>query len=282
MESLAQLHCAPVSKGQSALAEHEIAAFHSQVRQWDIAEQAGVKRLVSGARRGALNLLVPDDIRCGPFVDRRASNTKSGCTYEFDVVADAAPTGFEKGRATVRYTCPGTARCAHSFRATFVAGPRPSAGEMPEPSDPLPSPPPVSSAPQSAPLPSWRPPVVSPEGVRYHGTVSGSRGTSEPRNGTSCLITVTPTEGRFNCRIRIECGPRILYGAGTSGRNQCTIHPGRGAPSLVVSDTDRTDQNTDPVLELNIPDGPLTLRGTVEGGRYEITIDSLTPDQSAP
>ncbi|HJL14608.1 MAG TPA: hypothetical protein RMH99_03060 [Sandaracinaceae bacterium LLY-WYZ-13_1] len=72
---------------------------------------------------------------------------------------------------------------------------------------------------------------------------------------TPCaLFGSTVIHESYDCRLTLRCGARILYGAGTTGYNDCTVADGR---IVAVSDEGTTIENQDPRFVLDAEAGTL-------------------------
>lgn len=99
------------------------------------------------------------------------------------------------------------------------------------------------------------------------------------REGEACTVTVEPRgtspSRSGNCRVRVRCGRRFLYGAGTSGWNVCEVDD-ELAP---VGARDPRADDGDPTLDLDLRAGTLRI-GDVRGERserIELTLEPVSP-----
>ena len=121
--------------------------------------------------------------------------------------------------------------------------------------------------------------------------------------GTSCALTIEAAAvGSFNCRVRIECAGRVVYGAGTSGFNMCHVErdgalavrdsrSDDGDPALslvdrggavtisVSTDTWRMALSTAPVQTVGVPAGVVPSTAIAPGARQVRVSDCLVQDQ---
>jgi len=93
-------------------------------------------------------------------------------------------------------------------------------------------------------------------------TVSTATGPAPAPVGGTCSIVVAPGEGRFPCRLRIECGGAVVYGSGTTGYSACTVDDGGG---VFASDSGTTDVDGDPHITLSVTGGTAMLNDTTPG-----------------
>jgi len=101
------------------------------------------------------------------------------------------------------------------------------------------------------------------EGLSLEGTVTGVSGRSQASQGQRCLVSVTPNpafgkESVHNCRITVECGPTVLYGWEKSGYLTCKTDD-VGSPT-VAADRWGTAEDTDPIVELDVPSRRVVVR----------------------
>lgn len=101
--------------------------------------------------------------------------------------------------------------------------------------------------------------LLSPIGVS--GAVRSLEGEVQVTQGQACTVDVTPASGESNCRVRVRCGSTLLYGAGDSGYNKCTIENGK-VGKLV--DPRPSAEDTDPMLEMDLSENVVTVRDSGE------------------
>ncbi len=115
---------------------------------------------------------------------------------------------------------------------------------------------------------AWRsapPPLqVALERAAIVERVEGELGVSP---GATCSLRIEPPSepndpGSFNCRARVRCGGRYVYGHGTSGWNLCEVDAD-GAP---VRLSDGSDTDGDPMLDADLEAGTLSI-GSATGER---------------
>lgn len=106
--------------------------------------------------------------------------------------------------------------------------------------------------------PRTGPPLIEPknrvekirETVVRTGTIQQLEGTPGLAKGAVCTVDVSPASGKgYNCRVRVRCGGRLIYGDGNSGFNECTIQNGRGEK---VNDDRPSSVDHDPTLSLDL------------------------------
>ena len=119
-----------------------------------------------------------------------------------------------------------------------------------------------------------------------HWRGSARQGSTHPTlpPGTSCDVFVTPAppDSQHNCRVRISCGGRMIYGRDNGNRyygyTNCTIG---GSPSgeleIEALDPGVTSQDGDPAVQLRAREGSLVVRDDDgRGGEWRLEIE-LTP-----
>lgn len=95
------------------------------------------------------------------------------------------------------------------------------------------------------------------EAATLVGTVTAVRGVEGVAVGERCTLRVSPVpRGTYNCRLRLQCGARLVYGAGASGYTRCAVD---GAGPVRASDPRTTGEEGDPALTLDLPRGALHL-----------------------
>lgn len=107
-------------------------------------------------------------------------------------------------------------------------------------------------------------PLIDPENRRERlsetvvrtGTVTKTEGTPPAAAGAACTVDVSPAQsGQSNCRIRVRCAGKLLYGDGSSGYNKCALKEGR----IGRIDDERTDDG-DPALLMDLAENTVVVR----------------------
>ncbi|MCB9593648.1 MAG: hypothetical protein H6719_13025 [Sandaracinaceae bacterium] len=99
------------------------------------------------------------------------------------------------------------------------------------------------------------------------------RGTGpEPRpEDPVCELVVSPALSRsYNCRVVLRCHGETIYGAGTTGYNDCQVS---GPTVLTATDTGTTPENQDPTLDLDLPNHRLVVGDATAAGTWSATFD---------
>jgi hypothetical protein len=110
--------------------------------------------------------------------------------------------------------------------------------------------------------------------VHRTATVQLVAGYDDVTQGARCIVAVRPHGiGGFDCRAIVRCGSTVLYGAGTSGLNQCSTTPGR------VSDEGTTMIDGDPALALDLAAGTVRVEDAL-GETVRIVELALDPEPS--
>ncbi len=127
--------------------------------------------------------------------------------------------------------------------------------------------------------------VVAPQAVV--GAVTSVTGPAPVAQGTQCAVSVMPNQdGPFNCRLNVTCGGRVLYGGGQSGYTNCSVSPGPGGNQAVTAqDTGNTAQDGDPVFDMRLGEGRVTVSDVTPQGLWLIVIQlpsAAPPIPSAP
>lgn len=108
-------------------------------------------------------------------------------------------------------------------------------------------------------------PLIDPENRRERftenvvrtGTITKVEGTPPLPAGAACTVDVSPAaSGQSNCRVRVRCGGKLLYGDGQSGYNQCTSKEGR-VGRLVDERTSADDG--DPALGMDLSENTVVV-----------------------
>jgi hypothetical protein len=87
--------------------------------------------------------------------------------------------------------------------------------------------------------------------ARFHARVTSTLGQPQVAVGDSCDVSIeaAPPGGVQNCRVRIDCGGRFLYGSGTSGYARCNADQ---SGAVVARDDQPTSSGGDPTLDLQV------------------------------
>jgi hypothetical protein len=90
-----------------------------------------------------------------------------------------------------------------------------------------------------------------------------------PFKTSSCRLRISPLNLKNrNCRVKVDCGGFVAYGAGTSGVNSCVLED-RKVKSM--NDPDPTPKDGDPMLSCDLGAGTATLGDTSKSGvSYEV------------
>lgn len=93
----------------------------------------------------------------------------------------------------------------------------------------------------------------------------------EAADGGCELMGHAEAETGLDCRTLLRCGETILYGAGTTGYNDCQVDPGQGGALIATAnDTETTASNSDPVFLLDVPGRRVTVADEREGTRWQV------------
>lgn len=90
------------------------------------------------------------------------------------------------------------------------------------------------------------------------------------RQRDTCELQVRPNTSRFNCRATLRCGDVIVYGAGGSGYNHCTV-----AESVLgrADDSGTSTTDGDPAFELDWPERRVSVTDGVDPERWTATFE---------
>lgn len=92
------------------------------------------------------------------------------------------------------------------------------------------------------------------ERVEQHARVTKTEGRAPVQMGAACALWLYPQWiGGHNCRAKITCGGRVLYGVGSNGYGGCEVVDGK-----LVAFNDNSHEG-DPVLNWDVPRGTLSL-----------------------
>lgn len=114
-------------------------------------------------------------------------------------------------------------------------------------------------------------PMVEPgdfTAVERQGTVSEATGQAVAVPvGARCALRLTPEQGRYDCRAHLQCGTTVLYGAGTTGFNDCGFVDG-----LPMTASDTKSNDGDAAFDLDLGKGSIVVRGLEPPDPYRIAI----------
>lgn len=89
-----------------------------------------------------------------------------------------------------------------------------------------------------------------------------------------CQLSVRPAiDSTFNCRVVLRCGAAMIYGAGTSGYNQCSVADG---VLLGARDEGTSIVDTDPDIDLDLPSQSIIVIDDGPDGRWTARLDLAT------
>ena len=96
------------------------------------------------------------------------------------------------------------------------------------------------------------------EAIVRSGSVSSVEGNPGVSAGAQCTVDVSPAStGDSNCRVRVRCGGKVVYGNGGSGYNKCTIKEGRLGR---LEDPRPSSQDSDPQLDMDLAENTVVVR----------------------
>jgi len=105
------------------------------------------------------------------------------------------------------------------------------------------------------------------------GSVAKLEGNPGVAAGAQCSVDVSPVAaGAQNCRVRVRCGGKLLYGDGTTGYNKCAIREGRLGR---LSDPRPSSQDHDPELEMDLSENTVVV-GDDADPPWKVSV-ALTP-----
>ncbi|WP_437724338.1 hypothetical protein [Sorangium sp. So ce861] len=106
--------------------------------------------------------------------------------------------------------------------------------------------------------------------LRRSARVTEATGPSPVKAGAKCALRSSWIPRSDRCRTRIECGGRVLYGAGSTGMSGCAVEEGR---VVRAHDGNTTQNGGDPALDLDVAAGRATLRDEGKGGAWTVGIE---------
>jgi hypothetical protein len=95
---------------------------------------------------------------------------------------------------------------------------------------------------------------------------------SVPFSARTCELNISPAKATgMNCRVQLDCGGRLVYGAGSSGYNECAVE-GRNVRSF--SDPVPSAKDGDPAFSCDVGAGTATLSdGPAKGALYSVSFE---------
>ncbi|XXX76819.1 hypothetical protein WMF30_55135 [Sorangium sp. So ce134] len=111
--------------------------------------------------------------------------------------------------------------------------------------------------------------------LRRSARVVESTGPSPVKPGAKCALRVSPLARGGKCLTRLDCGGRMLYGAGTTGVSECAVE---GDQIARVHDGNTTPNGGDPAFDLDVAAGQATVRDEGKGGAWTVGI-KLDPSE---
>ncbi|WP_437622442.1 hypothetical protein [Sorangium sp. So ce1151] len=105
--------------------------------------------------------------------------------------------------------------------------------------------------------------------LRRTARVTASSGPSPAKVGARCTLRVSPLARPGKCLTRLECGGRMLYGAGTTGVSECTVEQDQ---VVRVHDGNTTRNGGDPALDLDVATGTIAVRDEVASGTWTASV----------
>jgi len=150
-------------------------------------------------------------------------------------------------------------------------------GQTPE-ADPGTAPPPDKPLPGGGgPIaPPGMPGVEATVPIHVQAVVVRTSGAAPAQNGVRCGFAVEqhPREdGSTWCRTQIACDGRLVYGGRNAGYFDCTFEAGAD-PLVVGADAMTTRDDGDAAMDLDTPQGSLTIRDDASGPFGVYTMDA--------
>src|SRR5947209_4246550 len=85
------------------------------------------------------------------------------------------------------------------------------------------------------------------EPVEFSARVRSTRGDARVAAGAACHVRVSPVSSpRYNCRVQVDCGGEMLYGAGQGGFTRCAVED---SVPIAALDPWPSSEEGDPMLE---------------------------------
>ncbi|MGK4008999.1 hypothetical protein WMF31_40720 [Sorangium sp. So ce1036] len=103
--------------------------------------------------------------------------------------------------------------------------------------------------------------------LRASARVTDATGPSPVKVGARCTLRASPLARPGKCLTRLECGGRMLYGAGTTGVSACTVV---GDQVVRVHDGNTSRSGGDPALDLDVSTGRITVRDEVGSAAWTV------------
>lgn len=108
------------------------------------------------------------------------------------------------------------------------------------------------------------------EPILRTGTVTSTDGAAPVPMGAVCTADISPAKsGKANCRIRVRCSGKLLYGDGQSGYNVCESQNGQLAR---INDGSSTAEDGDPAMEMDLSENAVVLRDDGGGSPWKVAI----------
>ncbi|MEM1414458.1 MAG: hypothetical protein AAGH15_06140 [Myxococcota bacterium] len=79
--------------------------------------------------------------------------------------------------------------------------------------------------------------------------------------------------GGYDCRVRVRCGERLVYGSGTAGWNRCEASEDEPARPGRAADGGLTEEDGDPRMTLDLEGERLVVADRVDGELWSVTFD---------
>ena len=99
--------------------------------------------------------------------------------------------------------------------------------------------------------------------VTAKATIDSSTGTL-PFPGKTCDVTFGPSSyTEHNCRVKVTCGGKLVFGIGTSGYESCFMRDGL---PYSVTDNEPTPVDHDPILSVDTVDKTMSMSDKTDAG----------------
>lgn len=109
--------------------------------------------------------------------------------------------------------------------------------------------------------------------VTHRAQVTRTTGAAPAAKGDPCTIRIEPAEGEpHNCRIVVQCGAKVLYGAlKSNGYVHCALDAG-----VAISAHEAAPDDSDPDLHYDLATGQVMVKETT-GTNWQVDMEIVAP-----
>ena len=113
---------------------------------------------------------------------------------------------------------------------------------------------------------------------KLRGAATRIKGKAPVNKTSTCRVDISPSKGRYNCRIRVTRDNTLLVGEDSSGLANCRKRPGKdGTPQRHARTPERSPEDRNPSIELDLGARTLSIATGFQKGAWSFVIKLAKP-----